>query len=148
MSETTNHAVARAEPALPRRLFARHLLEMVAAMLVGMAVLEPAAAVVFARAGRADLYDSPEISALVMATAMTAGMTAWMKIRRHGWAATAEMAAAMYLPFAALLVPFWAGAISGGTVLIAGHFLMLPAMALVMLRRRAEYSTDHRRVSR
>jgi flagellar biosynthetic protein FliP len=49
------------------------------------------------------------------------------------------MSAAMYLPFVVLLVPFWAGLITGGTLLTAGHLLMLPAMALAMLFRRSEY---------
>ena len=50
---------------------------------------------------------------LVMATNMAIGMGAWMRFRRHSWLAIAEMSAAMYLPFLVLLVPFWAGAISG-----------------------------------
>jgi flagellar biosynthetic protein FliP len=65
---------------------------------------------------------------------MSLGMGLWMRVRRHSWASIAAMTAAMYLPFAVLLVPFWAGVISGGTLMVAGHALMLPAMAVVMLR--------------
>jgi flagellar biosynthetic protein FliP len=50
------------------------------------------------------------------------------------------MSASMYVPFALLLVPFWAGAIDGGALMTWGHVLMLPAMALVMVLRPAEYS--------
>lgn len=130
------------------RFFVRHFLEMVAAMLVGMAVLGPVAGLLFAQWGRADLTEDPVISAIVMATTMTIGMTVWMRYRRHSWVSTAEMGAAMYLPFAVFFVPFWVGAISGDVVMMAGHILMLPAMVLVMIRRRDEYSTDHRRPSR
>jgi hypothetical protein len=45
----------------------------------------------------------------------------------------------MYLSFAVLLPAYWLGALPGQGVLIAGHVLMLPAMALAMLRRREEY---------
>jgi hypothetical protein len=50
------------------------------------------------------------------------------------------MSASMYLPFVVLLVPFWAGAASGGAVMTWGHVLMFPAMALAMLLRPAEYA--------
>jgi flagellar biosynthetic protein FliP len=66
-------------------------------------------------------------------------MGAWMRFRRHSWGAIAVMSAAMYLPFLLLLVPYWAGVITGGTLMGAGHVLMFPAMALAMLWRRSEY---------
>lgn len=113
------------------RRFVRHVLEMVAAMVVGMVVL----GVLWP-----DLHGRTELHALVMATNMTVGMAAWMAWRRHGPISIVEMSAAMYLSFAVLLPPFWAGWISEGAVLTAGHVLMLPAMVLVMLRRPAEYS--------
>jgi hypothetical protein len=49
----------------------------------------------------------------------------------------------MYVPFVLLLVPYWAGVLSGEGVILAGHVLMLPAMVLAMLRRPAEH-TGHR----
>jgi hypothetical protein len=54
--------------------------------------------------------------------------------------ALAVLSAAMYVSFVVLLVPYWAGAISGGTLSAAGHVLMLAAMALAMVRRRGEYA--------
>jgi flagellar biosynthetic protein FliP len=75
-----------------------------------------------------------------MATNMTVGMALWMWIRRHSWPRIAEMSAAMVLPFAVLLVPFWLGTISGMTLMMAGHVLMVPLMLAAMLWRRAEYS--------
>ncbi|HEV8567746.1 MAG TPA: hypothetical protein VGQ92_11760 [Actinoplanes sp.] len=49
------------------------------------------------------------------------------------------MSAAMYLPFLVLLIPYWLGVISAGTVMTAGHLLMLPAMFAAMLWRRSDY---------
>ena len=115
--------------------FVRHYLEMVVAMLVGMAALGPLEDLVWP-----GLTARADVGVMVMATNMAIGMGAWMRFRGHSWPAIAEMSAAMYLPFVVLLVPYWAGAISGGTLFTAGHVLMLPAMALVMVLRPAEYS--------
>jgi len=112
----------------------RHYLEMVVAMVVGMVVLGPVWGLLWP-----GLSASVAADALVMATDMAIGMAAWMRFLGHSWSAIGVMSTAMYLPFVALLVPFWAGAITGGTVLTAGHVLMLPAMALAMLWRRGEY---------
>ena len=67
-------------------------------------------------------------------------MTVWMLYRGHGRARILEMAAAMYVPYLVLLVPFWLGVLPGSQVLMGGHLLMLPAMAVAMLVHRAEYS--------
>src|SRR5688572_6101573 len=114
---------------------ARHYLEMVVAMLAGMFVL-----------GWLETQAFPtveltiETGVLVMATNMAIGMGAWMRIRGHTWRGIAEMSAAMYLPFAVLLVPYWTGVVSADTVIAWGHLLMLPAMALVMVLRPHEYT--------
>lgn len=57
----------------------------------------------------------------------------------------AMVAGMMVLPFVILFVPLWAGVLSGETLLVAGHVLMLPAMIIAMLYRRSEYTQDHRR---
>ena len=77
--------------------------------------------------------------ALVMASDMSLGMGAWMRFRGHSWLSVVEMAAAMYLPFAVFLPPVWAGAMSGGAMITAGHLLMLVTMLALMLWRRSEY---------
>jgi hypothetical protein len=126
-----------------RRRFVRHYLEMVVAMLVGMAVLGPLENLL---PGFEGVRAHPELDALVMATNMTAAMVAWMRFRRHGWAATGEMAAAMYLPFVVLFPPLWTGLLDGDATLMLGHVLMFAAMAAVMLGRRDEYTAhSHRR---
>jgi hypothetical protein len=123
--------------------FGRHYLEMVLAMVVGMVVLGPLWSWLSGVLGVGAVLDRPDVSALVMATDMTLAMAAWMRYRGHGWAPVAEMAAAMYLPFVVLLVPMWTGAVSGHTLMTAGHALMLPAMAVAMLLRLGEYTQAH-----
>jgi hypothetical protein len=113
----------------------RHYLEMVVAMFAGMVALGPVWGLVWP-----GWAATTETMVLGMATNMAIGMSAWMAFRRHSVVAIAEMAAAMYLPFLVLLVPYWAGTVSAGVVLTGGHLLMLPAMAVPMVWwRRAEY---------
>jgi flagellar biosynthetic protein FliP len=120
---------------LRTRRFALHYAEMLLSMAAGMVLfgwLESFLPV--------DLMARGDVGAVVMATNMSLGMGLWMRIRRHPWSGIAAMTAAMYLPFAVLLVPFWAGAVSADTLFTAGHLLMLPAMALAMWWRLDEYA--------
>lgn len=126
---------------------ARHYLEMVVAMVVGMLLLDPVWDTAAVVAGVATVLARPDVGAVVMATNMTVGMTVWMRHRGHRWMPVAEMAAAMYVPFLVLLVPYWTGLVDGETLLMGGHLLMLPAMAVAMLLRRREYTTHHHRVT-
>lgn len=127
----------------PPRTFVRHYVEMVAAMFVGMAVLGPSVMGIFTLLGHANLRHYAGLRGFLMTCYMTIGMTIWMRYRKHSWAPIAEMAGAMFVPFAVLIGPFEAGAFTAGTFLGLMHVLMLPAMALVMMRRRDEYSVDH-----
>ena len=129
----TVHTRPSVRAALTARAFVVHYLQMLAAMGVGMLVLGPLS--MFVEAG-------VEVQCLLMATWMTAGMTAWMAWRRHSWPAIVEMGLAMYASFAVLFPAYWLGVLSGDGVMLAGHLLMLPAMALAMLRRREEYVHD------
>ena len=122
--------------ALTNRAFIIHYLQMVVAMLAGMALYMPLSTLAGDTA-------RVEVDALLMATAMTAGMTAWMAWRRHTWPAIAEMGLAMYLAFAVLFPPYWLGVLPSATLFVLGHVLMLPAMALAMLHRREEHLTGH-----
>ena len=115
---------------LTDRGFVVHYLQMLAAMVFGMVLLGPLSM----------LVDSGvEVHSLLMATWMSIGMAAWMVWRRHAVPAVVEMCLAMYLSFVVLFPAYWLGALSGEGVMLAGHVLMLPAMALAMLRRREEY---------
>jgi flagellar biosynthetic protein FliP len=131
-------------PRRVRRNLVRHYLEMVAAMVVGMAVLGGAARLILAMLGDSDfLADRDGLRASVMTVNMTIGMAVWMRHRGHGWGAIAEMSAAMFVPLGILIGPFWAGALSGDALVGWMHVLMLPAMAFAMQHRRAEYAHDH-----
>ncbi|MCW3841582.1 hypothetical protein ONA70_15880 [Micromonospora yasonensis] len=136
MTETTVR-VPRGSDRAGRRL-ARHLAEMVVAMVAGMVLLEPLWRVAAAVVGGGGVLARPDVGALVLATDMSLGMAAWMWHRGHGWAATAEMVAAMYVPFLLLLPPWWAGLVGDDALLLGGHLLMVPAMVLVALRHRHE----------
>ena len=126
----------------PRR-FLRHYLEMIMAMVVGMVVLGAAEAMLLERVGWAETLTRPETDVLIMATNMIVAMAAWMRFRGHGWAAIAEMAVGMYLPFVVLFVPLWLGLLSPTGLMVLGHALMLFAMAAVMWRRRDAYASYH-----
>src|SRR5689334_9864950 len=82
----------------------RHYLEMVVAMFAGMIALGPVWGLIWP-----GWSATTEVMVLGMATNMAIGMSAWMAFRKHSAVAIGEMAAAMYLPFAVLLVPYWAG---------------------------------------
>ncbi len=111
--------------------FVGHYLEMVVAMIVGMMALAPL--------WPAAWVSRPDVNAMTMAIDMTIAMALWMRIRRHSWPRTAEMSATMFLPFALLLVPYWLGAISEMTLMVAAHVIMLPLMLAAMLWRRTDY---------
>lgn len=122
--------------ALTSRRFVLHYLQMLAAMLAGMALLMPVSILVGAGTG-------VELQAVLMATSMSVGMAALMAWHRSPVASIVEMCLAMYLSFAVLLPAHWLGLLSGEAAVVLGHVVMLPAMAAVMLRRREQYLDHH-----
>jgi len=112
---------------------------MVVAMFVGMTVLWALTVVVTTVVGF-EYSLAPEVAALKMAFDMSVGMVVWMRYRGHSWASTLEMVAAMFAPAVALAPLSWLGLISGESLMLSTHILMLPLMFVVMLRRRAEYA--------
>jgi hypothetical protein len=125
------------------RHFFRHAAEMAVAMTVGMALLGPVWVALLGWVGLGGALARPDLAGLVAATDMTVAMAVWMRYRGHGRAAIVEMAAAMYVPYLVLIVPWWLGMLPGEDVTMGGHALMLPAMAVAMLVRREEYSRPH-----
>jgi flagellar biosynthetic protein FliP len=107
---TTTDVIEHRRAHHPWLHFIRHFAEMVIAMGIGMLVFGAAVSALF---GELDILQHPDVSALVMATNMTLGMSLWMAYRKHSWPSILEMGAAMYLPFIVLLVPYWAGQLSG-----------------------------------
>jgi flagellar biosynthetic protein FliP len=129
------------------RHFIRHYVEMVAAMFIGMGVLFAPALVALGAAGvsSAELRsDAPALLLLGMGVTMTAPMIAWMRYRRHGWAASNEMAASMLIPTVGVIALLGAGLVSDiGMLMTIEHVVMLPSMLIVMLLRRDQYSHAH-----
>jgi flagellar biosynthetic protein FliP len=126
-----------------RRSFWWHFLEMVAVMLLSMAVFGSAVSGIFALLGHGNLLHYAALRGGLMTIYMVLGMGLWMRFRRHGWASVVEMSAAMALPYAILVGPFAAGVIEEGAFLAGMHVLMLPAMYAAMAHRRAEYASPH-----
>jgi hypothetical protein len=122
--------------ALTSRRFVVHYLQMLAAMLAGMALLMPVSMLVGTGA-------AVELQTLLMATSMSVGMAALMVWHRSPVASIVEMCLAMYLSFAVLLPAHWLGVLSGEAVIGLGHVVMLPMMAAVMLHRREQYLDHH-----
>ena len=120
--------------------FVLHLLEMVAAMIVGMMVLGAASAMLL------DLPDATAVTLVEMAIWMTLPMVAWMRFRGHRWRLCSEMAAAMLLPTAGMLALLAAGVVTDADTLLAvEHTVMVPSMLVAMLLRRHEYSSHRHR---
>ena len=129
------------------RRFARHYVEMVVAMLVGMMALYSLWMLATAGAGEGSVLGSVEVESLVMATTMAVPMAAWMRFRRHGYAPTLLMSTAMYAGFVVVFPPYWAGAVGAHGVMMVGHVAMFVLMLVAMLLRRPEY-TGHTHVDR
>jgi deazaflavin-dependent oxidoreductase (nitroreductase family) len=140
---TTHVHVSQAPPTTSWANFVRHLIEMIVAMLVGMAALGAAASIIFGLLGHANVLHYAGLRGLLMTGYMTVGMSVWMRHRRHTWATVGEMAVAMIVPYALLIGPYSAGAVSEAAFLGAMHLLMLPLMIVAMLLRRDEYAQDH-----
>jgi flagellar biosynthetic protein FliP len=78
-----------------------------------------------------------------MATTMSVPMVAWMRYRGHGWAASWEMTASMFLPSFAAIGLMGTGVVDEHGAMAIQHAVMLPAMLVAMLLRRDEYSGHH-----
>jgi hypothetical protein len=126
------------------RHFTRHYIEMVVAMLAGMAILGiPAVALLGALGSSTSELraDAPALLLVGMATTMTVPMVAWMRFRGHGWAASNEMAASMFIPTFAAVGLLATGIVEDTEALLSiQHIAMLPSMLVAMLLRRDEYT--------
>jgi uncharacterized membrane protein YhaH (DUF805 family) len=123
-----------------RRRFLRHFVEMLLAMLAGMAVLGGLTQLAFA-AGGGSLTDAPGgVRVLLMGLDMTVPMVAWMSYRGHPRARNAEMAASMMVPTLAAAALAAAAVVSTGVALGIQHAAMVPAMLGVMLWRYDHYA--------
>jgi hypothetical protein len=127
----------------PTGHFARHYVEMVVAMFLGMLLLGlPAegALMAFGSSTSALERDAPALMLVGMAFVMTVPMVAWMRYRGHGWRPNAEMAASMFLPTFAVMALMEVGAMDFWRAMGIEHAAMLPSMLVAMLLRRDEYT--------
>lgn len=123
----------------PWAAFVRHYLEMVLAMLLGMATLWPLWLLATGAASDDSWLRGIEVESIVMATAMSIPMAAWMAFRRHRARLTVEMCAAMYAGYLVLFPLHWVGALGEMGVMMWGHVLMPVLMLAAMVARRREY---------
>jgi YHS domain-containing protein len=121
--------------------FARHLGEMVLAMLVGMVALGGVLAV----AGTLPGNDTLIGEYAWMGLAMSVPMVLWMRRMGHSWADGLEMSAWMVVPMYALVLPVALGAVAMAEMELMGwaHVAMIGGMALLMLYRWDTYAGGH-----
>jgi len=122
--------------------FTRHLLEMVVAMLAGMAVLGVAIGVL----GEPPGYASPLVRYALMGASMSAPMVGWMRYRGHSWSDGLEMTVAMLLPMLALVLPVELGVaryvpgLSEQSLMMLSHVAMIAGMVVLMIYRFDRYA--------
>lgn len=124
------------------RRFTRHLLEMIVAMVAGMAVLGLAIETL----GEPPGYANPLVEYGLMGAAMSAPMVAWMRHRGHSWTDGAEMTAAMLLPMFALVIPVGLGVAgaTGHSLMMLSHVAMIAGMVALMVYRFDRYTHGRR----
>ena len=125
--------------------FTRHLLEMVAAMIAGMAAL----GVAILGLGEPPGYSNPLVEYGLMGASMSAPMVAWMRYRGHSWLDGLEMTAAMLVPMFALVLPVELSMVrlTGHALMMLSHVAMIGGMVALMIYRRDRYAYgahDHR----
>lgn len=138
MTATTAVPQALSAPR-PARTFIGRYVEMLLAMLLGMATLYPQWVLATSRPAddAATWAMGPHVDALAMATAMAIPMALWMLRRGHGVRLTLEMCLAMYAGFV-VLFPLSSGA-HDMSLMMPGHLLAPLFMLGAMLLRRREY---------
>ena len=132
---TTMQAIeeAKAKPVKARHRsgFVRHFVEMVVAMILGMAVLGGLAYGLLSLVGLGDAQIRPELELFVMVLNMSVGMGLWMRHRGHRWSSILEMSGAMFVPFLALFPLLWLDAISVEWMLRVIRKTSLPSLTSV-----------------
>lgn len=140
-AHASGHAARRRLLDRPAVRFVAHALEMVVAMVVGMALLEVPVGAGLAALGISNIQgNAPELATLLMAVEMAIPMALWMRFRGHRGRLVAEMTGAMLVPAVGLVVAAGLGLLSGADVMGWYHPAMYAAMALAMVVRRADYA--------
>jgi hypothetical protein len=118
--------------------FTRHLLEMVVAMLAGMAVLGVAIWLL----GEPPGYSNLLVKYSLMGASMAAPMVAWMRHRGHSWSDGGEMTVAMLGPMFALVLAVELGVVglTGHALMMLSHMAMIGGMVALMVYRWDRYA--------
>jgi hypothetical protein len=118
-------------------LFTRHLLEMVVAMLAGMALL----GVAIWGLGEPPGYSNLLVEYALMGASMSASMVAWMRYRGHPWSDGTEMTMAMLVPAFAIVLPVELGifGMDEHSLMMISHLAMIGGMAGLMMYRWDQY---------
>jgi hypothetical protein len=122
--------------------FTRHLLEMVVAMLAGMAVLGVAIWALGEPPGYANLL----VRYGLMGAFMSAPMVAWMRYQGYSWTDGLEMTAAMLVPMLAPVLAVELGmaryvpGLSDDSLMMLSHFAMIGGMVALMVYRWDRYA--------
>jgi uncharacterized membrane protein YfcA len=113
-----------------RRLFLRHVVEMVVAMMIGMFLGVGIFIAIIGVDFPQSRHQYPTAALLVMAVSMTIPMVAWMRYRRHSWRDSMEMGAAMLVPVVPFLVLLWSQVTREA---LTGPYMMLSTVAMLAL---------------
>lgn len=136
---TPRRSIPKAARAAAR--FLLHGIEMILAMMIGMAVLGVPVAAIARSAGIADLYhDLPVLGTLVMAAIMTGPMAAWMAIRGHDRRMIGEMSLAMIAPALGLIAASAAELVAARSIPMLADPMMFVAMLVAMVVRWRVYA--------
>jgi hypothetical protein len=116
----------------------RHLLEMVVAMLAGMAVL----GVAIWALGEPPGYSNLLVKYGLMGASMAAPMVGWMRYRGHSRSDGLEMTLAMLAPMFALVLPVELGVVglTGHSLMMLSHVAMIGGMVALMVYRWDRYA--------
>jgi hypothetical protein len=120
--------------------FALHFGEMTLVMFAGMMALGMLNDSALHPVGLSLTGRSPEGNVLAMGLFMAAPMLPWMRLRGHGWRHGAEMAAAMFVPFAGAVALHTISLLPRADMMSFGNDLMWLAMLGIMLVRRCHYA--------
>lgn len=135
-----HHAPA---PHRSARAFARHLVEMLLAMAIGMTALGLIDGAILRAVGLGSLRDRPLVDLVLMSLEMTLPMAAWMVVRGHPRRDTIEMSGSMLVPAAVLVALGLLGVLGAMDAEMAYHPIMLVAMVGLMVVRRDVYAAGH-----
>jgi flagellar biosynthetic protein FliP len=123
-----------------------HFFEMCAAMCLAWMLMTLPFIAIARTAGTADpVREWPEVSTAVAVAAMSAGMAAEMRWRRHSWRCVAEMTVAVVVEAITVLVIAATGFIPRTDEFAWYHGLMPVAMIAAMLLRRDLYTAPLRK---